>query len=179
MNVTKIDQISAAATVVNDWISDEEQRVLHAVVNNAGKGLFTSVDWMDNSSVEGINRMTSDMDVNFYGMVHTIKSMLPFLKQQVFAKSYKDSRIINVSSMAGLTGGLPGASMYCGSKFAVEGFSYSLRMELAPFGIDVVNVNPSFHKTDLCTTVSSNLQLSWEKLRPEIREEYGERKSTT
>ncbi len=70
------------------------------------------------------------MDLNYFGLVHTCKTLVPhFLKA-------KKGHIINVSSMAGFLG-LFGYTGYCASKFAVVGFSESLKRELKPFGIQV------------------------------------------
>lgn len=174
MNVTKLDQITAVSGLIGDWMSKGDNRILHAIVNNAGIGSFSLFDWMEDTSDS--NTMSSIMDVNFYGMTHTVKSILPLLKHQFYKRSYKHARIVNVISMAGLVSGMPGCSMYMSSKFAAEAFSHTLRTELAPFQIDVVNVNPSFHKTDLVTSGSFKIRSEWKGLKPEIRQEYGEGK---
>jgi len=65
-------------------------------------------------------------------------------------------RIINVASLAGSVG-YPYCSAYAASKAALIGFSQSIRVELAPFGIDVVSVEPGFHKTRI---IGSNARLA-------------------
>ena len=68
-----------------------------------------------------------------------IKTFLPLLK------SSKNSRIINLSSVAGLIGGY-GFSLYSGNKHAIEGTMKSIRQELKAWNIHVSNVNPAFMK---------------------------------
>lgn len=112
-----------------------------------------------------------DMDVNYYGMIRTCKAFMPILKAQ--AHDYKRARVVNVVSMAGLVvGGF--AAPYHGSKFAAEAFSSCLRSELKHFGVKVVTVNPSFHKTPLFTGMLPNVTKMWEQLPASKREEYGE-----
>lgn len=172
MDVTKINEIEEAVENIRLWINSASRscrRVLHAVVNNAGIGNGQLVDWMESLSANS----QKEMDVNFFGLVNTIKEHLPILKSQKLSGVYKNSRIINVVSMAGLVGGFPGMSMYHASKFAAEAFTMSLRTELAPFGIYVVSVNPSFHKTPLVDYMPSGLDKLWKGLSPELKEEYG------
>jgi len=89
------------------------------------------------------------------------------------AREYRYARIVNVVSMAGLvTGGF--AAPYHGSKFAAEALSSCLRSELRNFHIQVVTVNPSFHKTPLVTCMRQNVINMWEQVPPAIQEEYGE-----
>jgi len=173
MDVTKINEIEEAAEIIRLWINSAPMaghRVLHALVNNAGIGSVELVDWMQSLSTNS----QKVMDVNFFGMVNTIKVHLPILKSQALSGVYKTSRIINVVSVAGLVGSVPALSMYHASKFAAEAFSMSLRSELVPFGIPVVTVNPSFHKTPLVEPIGSELDKVWKGLSPELKAEYGQ-----
>lgn len=82
------------------------------------------------------------MDTNFMGMVRLTREILPFFRRQ------GGGRIINVSSIGGLMG-LPFQSYYSAAKFAVEGFSEAIRMELNQFNIKVILVNPGdFHTSN-------------------------------
>ena len=67
-----------------------------------------------------------------------------------------------------------GSSPYFCSKHAAEAFSSVLRTEMNPFGIQVITLNPSFHSTDLVTTMGQRLIALWEQVSPEVREDYGE-----
>lgn len=76
-------------------------------------------------------------------------------------------------SMAGLvTGGF--AAPYHGSKFAAEALSSCLRTELGVWNVQVVTVNPSFHKTPLVTNMRQKVHEMWNRVPPSIQEEYGE-----
>jgi len=78
--------------------------------------------------------------VNFFGVVRMCSAVLPGMIEN------KGGLIVNVSSLAGLFG-LPYQSMYSASKYAVEGYSQSLRMELRNTGVKVVVINPGDFKT--------------------------------
>jgi 3-dehydrosphinganine reductase len=76
------------------------------------------------------------MDINYYGTLHMIKAFIPAMMER------QSGYIINIASGGGLTG-IFGYTGYCASKFAVKGFSDSLRYELHPYGIGVSVVYPS------------------------------------
>ena len=104
-----------------------------------------------------------------------VKSFLPILKDQAINKTYGHARILNMVSMAGVlaASGL-GMSPYEASKAAAESFTESLRLELKDFGIKVVALNPSFHKTPLIANVSDKIKAEvWDKMDATLKEEYG------
>lgn len=76
----------------------------------------------------------AQMEVNFFGTVHAARAFLPQLRRT-------RGRIVNISSLSGVTG-VFGYSGYCASKFAVQGFSETLRLELKPAGVVVHVVCP-------------------------------------
>lgn len=113
------------------------------------------------------------MIVNYFGIIRTVKAFFPLLKAQ--AREYKQARVINVVSMAGLVvGGF--AAPYHGSKFAAEALSSCLRSELNQWHVKVVTVNPSFHKTPLVTGMQQNLTKVWEQVPSSKQDEYGDGK---
>lgn len=115
--------------------------------------------------------LTTILLVNYFGMIRTIKAFLPLLKVQ--ARDYRDARVINIVSMAGLVvGGL--AAPYHGSKYAAEALSTSLRMELRPFHIRVITVNPSFHTSPLTINMRQSVTKMWSDLPSNLQEEYGD-----
>jgi NAD(P)-dependent dehydrogenase (short-subunit alcohol dehydrogenase family) len=120
----------AVATVL-----DREGR-LDIVVNNAGMGVAGPVE--STSSAEA----KSQFEVNFFGTLRVCRAVLPAMRAQ------QGGYIINIGSIGGLVA-IPYQAMYSASKFALEGFSEALRMEVRPFGIRVVLVEPGDHKTDL------------------------------
>lgn len=88
-------------------------------------------------------------ETNVFGLINVTKTVLPYIRKHSGAK------IINVSSISGLTG-FPALSPYAASKYALEGFSESLRLELLPFGIETALIEPGSYKTSIWTTSLSN-----------------------
>jgi short-subunit dehydrogenase len=92
--------------------------VLNIVINNAGVALMGMFDEVDQAQMEWL------ININFWGVVHGTRAFLPHLSQQ------RAAHIVNLSSLFGLIAP-PGQTAYCAAKFAVRGFSESLRHELA------------------------------------------------
>lgn len=128
------DENSVAKAV--SIISAQKDR-LDVLVNNAGYGLFGSVEDL---TIEEIKDL---FETNYFGTVRMIKSALPLMRKG-------DSRrtVVNISSVGGRIGA-PILSAYQSTKFAVEGLSESLYYELEPFGINVVIIEPGFIKTNI------------------------------
>lgn len=74
-------------------------------------------------------------EVNFFGMINVTKAFLPMVKR-------KKGRIINISSVAGVSSGYHLSSAYAGSKHAVESFTSALRQEMKPWGVKVRSNTP-------------------------------------
>lgn len=107
-------------------------------------------------------------DVNFWGVVHGTRAWLPVLKEQ------DSGAIVNVSSVFGLLA-FPTQAAYCASKFAVRGFTESLRHELRGSGVNAVTVHPGgirtnivknarFHEDDLGGTDHGKMARDFEKI---------------
>lgn len=107
---------------------------LDIVVNNAGMGIAGPVE---NTSIEEAKRQ---LEVNFFGAFRVCRAVLPILRSQ------RRGYIVNIGSIGGLIA-IPYQAMYSASKFALEGLSESLRMEVRPFGVKVVLIEPGDHKT--------------------------------
>lgn len=106
---------------------------IDVLVNNAGMGLYASVAEM---SREKFRRL---WEVNFFGVVECTQAALPYLKQ-------RRGTIVNMSSVWGKFA-FPYVAGYCATKFALNAFSTSLRMELAGTGVRVVVVCPGIVDT--------------------------------
>jgi NAD(P)-dependent dehydrogenase (short-subunit alcohol dehydrogenase family) len=115
--------IAAVKTVL-----DETGRI-DALVNNAGYGSYGSLEEVP------LEEARRQFEVNIFGLARLTQLVLPTMRAQ------RSGRIVNVSSIGGKIGE-PFGSWYHATKFAVEGLSDSLRMELHPFGIDVVVIEP-------------------------------------
>jgi len=130
MDVT--DDASVKAAI--DKIIKAEGHI-DVLVNNAGNGVTGPAYAMPVESAK------KQFEVNFFGVVRVSSEVLPKMIEA------KQGMIINMSSLAGLFG-LPYQSMYSASKYAIEGYSQSLRMELRNIGIKVVLINPGDFKSD-------------------------------
>jgi NAD(P)-dependent dehydrogenase (short-subunit alcohol dehydrogenase family) len=107
---------------------------IDVLVNNAGYALASLIEEATTEEAEAM------FDTNFFGIVRMTKAVLPAMRRQ------RRGTIINVGSLAGLVG-VPGEGFYAASKFAIEGYSESLRYEVEPLGIHVSIVEPSYFKT--------------------------------
>jgi short-subunit dehydrogenase len=130
MDVT--DDASVKAAV--DAIIKAEGKI-DVLVNNAGNGITGPLYAMP------VDVAKKQFEVNFFGVVRVSSAILPGMIEK------KQGLVINIGSLAGLFG-LPYQGLYSASKFAIEGYSESLRMELYNTGIKVVVVNPGDFKTD-------------------------------
>ena len=108
---------------------------LDVVVNNAGYGLFGTVEEVS------AEQARDQVETNVFGALWVTKAALPILREQ------GSGRIIQVSSIGGVTA-FPGIGMYHASKWALEAFSQSLSQEVAGFGIHVTLVEPQGYSTD-------------------------------
>jgi len=111
---------------------------VNVIINNAGVGLSATVESTTYKDFEWL------MNINFWGAVHGCKGFLPHLKKSSWG------HIVNVSSLFGLVG-TPNTSAYNSAKFALRGFSESLRIELimSKSKVDVSCVHPGGIKTNI------------------------------
>ena len=114
---------------------------LNIVINNAGVALMGGFTEIDQSQMDWL------MNINFWGVVHATRSFLPHLSQQ------REAHIVNLSSIFGIVAP-PGQTAYASAKFAVRGFSESLRHELqmaeSPIKLSVV------HPGGVATNIARN-----------------------
>lgn len=120
------------AAEVRDWLPSP----LAAVFNNAGVAVRASVLDGDPGDDEWLRQ------INFDGVVNGTRAFLPILVEQ------DSGVIVNTSSVFGLLG-MPYQSAYCASKFAVRGFTESLRHELVGTGVRAITVHPGGVKTNI------------------------------
>ena len=116
---------------------------LNILINNAGVALLGAFHEVDEAQMEWL------ININFWGVVHGTRAFLPHLARQ------REAHIVNLSSVFGLIAP-PGQTAYCAAKFAVRGFSESLRHELAtaesPVKLSVV------HPGGVLTNIVRNAQ---------------------
>lgn len=114
---------------------------IDVVVNNAGYGMVTAIEEATDEETR------KQYDTNVFGLLNIVRNVLPFLRKQ------RSGHIINLSSLFGY-GAITGWALYGSTKFAVEGISSGLALELAPFGIKVTAVAPGLFSTDFLSAES-------------------------
>jgi short-subunit dehydrogenase len=125
------DEASVNAAIQS--ILEREQR-LDAVINNAGFGIAGAVE--DTSIAEAMEQF----EVNFFGVLRVCRAALPAMRAQ------RQGTIINIGSIGGLIA-IPYQGLYSATKFALEGLTEALRLEVRDFGIHVVLIEPGDHRT--------------------------------
>jgi short-subunit dehydrogenase len=131
----------AQRTAVEAFAADvlREHRRVDVLINNAGVSIGGDVAELSIEEIEWL------MNINFWGTVYGVKAFLPALQRS------GDATIVNLSSVFGLYAP-PGQSAYAASKFAVRGFTESLREELRGTGVHVITVHPGGIKTNIAKT---------------------------
>jgi NAD(P)-dependent dehydrogenase (short-subunit alcohol dehydrogenase family) len=133
----------ASLTAFVSQIVSETGRV-DLLVNNAGYGSLGALEEVPMAEAR------RQFDVNLFGLARLVQLVVPHMREQ------REGRIVNISSIGGRIH-LPLCGWYHATKFAVEGFSDTLRMELAPFGIRVVVIEPGAIDTEWHGVAGDNL----------------------
>lgn len=121
-----------------------ERNRIDVLVNNAGYGSYGSIEEVP------LEEARRQFEVNVFGLARLTQLVLPAMRER------KSGRIINVSSIGGRIYEPLGA-WYHATKFAVEGLSDSLRLEVAPFGIDVTIIQPGPIRTEWNTIARDSM----------------------
>ncbi|QIE28519.1 3-phenylpropionate-dihydrodiol/cinnamic acid-dihydrodiol dehydrogenase (plasmid) [Caballeronia sp. SBC1] len=108
---------------------------IDALVNNAGYGYLAAIEEGEDDAVRAM------FETNVFGLVDMTKAVLPVMRAQ------KSGLIVNISSIGGITS-FAATGYYHGTKYAVEGISESLAIEVKPLGIDVLVVEPGPFRTN-------------------------------
>ncbi len=126
MDVTKADSIAAAKAEINARTNGHG---VDAVVNNAGFGVAGPLEEVSDEALRG------QYDTNVFGLMAVTRAFLPKMRER------RHGRIVNVSSVGGRVT-LPMLGAYNSTKYAVESLSDALRIELRPFNVKVVIIEP-------------------------------------
>jgi NAD(P)-dependent dehydrogenase (short-subunit alcohol dehydrogenase family) len=133
LDVTKPEQIAEIADLI-----ENRGEPLHALVNNAGFAVSGFAEDVSDADLR------EQFDTNFFGAAAVTRALLPLMRCQGFG------HVVMVTSISGRTG-FPGVSSYVASKFALEGWTETLRYEMAGVGVQVALVEPGSFETDIWT----------------------------
>ncbi|KAM9265057.1 retinol dehydrogenase 16-like [Morus bassanus] len=159
LDITSSQSIAAATAWVRECVGDQG---LWGLVNNAGTAIPTAPnEWLTKDDFVKV------LDVNLVGLIEVTLSLLPLVRRA-------QGRVVNVSSVMGRVSFFGGG--YCISKYGVEAFSDSLRLEMRSFGVKVSMIEPGYFKTAITNTecLENNFLSIWEKLPEETKATYGE-----
>ncbi len=140
-NIYPIDGVNFLTMDVNEKYSVKlaveelikREGKIDVLINNAGIGYAGAIEDFSEEEIQ------LQMKTNFMGYVYTIQEVLPYMRKR------KKGKIIQITSLGGIMG-LPYQGFYSASKFAIEGLSEALAMELKPYGIKVIVIRPGdFH----------------------------------
>ncbi len=161
LDVTDADQARAAVDAAVARFG-----AIDVLVNNAGYG---HLGFFEETTIEDAQ---AQFAANVFGVLNVTRAALPTMR------SARKGRIFNVSSVAGFRGTEFG-SLYCASKFALEGFSESLSREVAPFGLFVTIVEPGPFRTDFLTRESlrygDRVVADYDERRAQLRASFEQR----
>jgi NAD(P)-dependent dehydrogenase (short-subunit alcohol dehydrogenase family) len=130
LDVTRRDQIG-------NVVEETRRRFgrIDVLVNNAGYGYLAAIEEGEDDAVRAM------FETNVFGLIDMTKTVLPMMREQ------RSGLIVNVSSIGGITS-FAATGYYHGTKYAVEGISESLALEVRPLGIDVLIVEPAAFRTN-------------------------------
>jgi NAD(P)-dependent dehydrogenase (short-subunit alcohol dehydrogenase family) len=130
LDITSEEQAKEAAAKAFDHFGR-----IDVLVNNAGFGLLSAVE---EATSEEVKR---NYDTNVFGLLNVTRAILPYMRKE------RAGHVINISSVGGLAGYF-GWGVYGSTKFAVEGLTEAMALELAPLGIHATVVAPGFFRTN-------------------------------
>ncbi len=158
IDVTKTETIAEAAHSVADSLGDER---LIGLVNNAGIAVGAPLEFVP------IDDLRRQLEINVIGQVAVTQAFLPLLRAG-------QGRVINMSSISGRIA-MPFVGPYNASKFALEAVTDALRLELHPWNIKVISIQPGAIATPIWEKSLAKANETLEKLPPAAHQLYGDR----
>jgi NAD(P)-dependent dehydrogenase (short-subunit alcohol dehydrogenase family) len=155
LEITDTASVAAAA----ELIGAEAPAGLDALVNNAGVAYTGPLEFVP------LDELRNQLEVNVIGQVALIQAMAPALRA-------KRGRIVNVTSIGGVVA-TPFFGPYAASKYALEAVSDSLRVELRPWGIDTIVIEPGSIDTEIWTSGLGQFERTEARMPPEAGTLYG------
>ena len=154
LDVTSEDSMSAAVNAV-----EAEHGQVGTLINNAGFGDYGPIEESD------LERVRAMFETNVFGLARLSQLVLPAMRRA------RSGRIVNIGSMGGRIT-FPVGGFYHATKYAVEAISDVLRVEVKPFGIDVILVEPGLIRSNFESRVSESLEADPD--RPETVSPYAD-----
>lgn len=142
LDVTSESSMIAAVSAV-----EAEHGRVGTLINNAGYGEYGPIEETD------LGRVRTMFETNVFGLARLTQLVLPAMRRS------RSGRIVNIGSMGGRIT-FPVGGFYHATKYAVEAISDALRVEVKPFGIDVILVEPGLIRTNFESRVNEGLELS-------------------
>ena len=142
LDVTSEDSMIAAVKAV-----EADQGKVGTLINNAGYGEYGPIEEAD------LDRVRTMFETNVFGLARLTQLVLPAMRRS------RSGRIVNIGSMGGRIT-FPVGGFYHASKYAVEAISDALRVEVKPFGIDVILVEPGLIRTNFERRVNESLEMA-------------------
>ena len=141
LDVTSEDSMTAAVRAV-----EADHGKVGTLINNAGYGEYGPIEEAD------LDRVRTMFETNVFGLARLTQLVLPAMRRS------RSGRIVNIGSMGGRIT-FPVGGFYHASKYAVEAISDALRVEVKPFGIDVILVEPGLIRTNFESRVNESLDM--------------------
>ncbi len=154
LDVTREGDLEAAVHIIA-----ERGLALRAIVNNAGIAVAGPLEYLP------MNRLRRQFDVNVFGALSMTQAALPLLRKSC-------GRVVFISSVSGQIAP-PLLGPYAASKFAIEALADALRMELAPFGIFVIVLQPGNVRTPIWQKGRAEKDRAMANFSEQARERYG------
>jgi len=159
INVTSRDSVEAAFA----RIAVAETKGVFCVVNVAGAMFGGPIEWTSASVFR------QEMDLNFFGLLNVIQVSMPLLKLQG-----KGSRFIAVTSTIAVMPSFPGLAGYASSKAAADTLINTLRLEVSPFGIEVITVCPGITRTPFLQAAREQMERAYKSAPTQVKASYGD-----
>jgi len=141
LDVTSEDSMIAAVAAI-----EAEHGHVGTLINNAGFGEYGTIEESD------LDRVRTMFDTNVFGLARLTQLVLPAMRRS------RSGRIVNIGSMGGRIT-FPVGGFYHATKYAVEAISDALRVEVQPFGIDVILVEPGLVRSSFEARVNESLEV--------------------
>jgi NAD(P)-dependent dehydrogenase (short-subunit alcohol dehydrogenase family) len=165
LDITDAAQIAAAAARVDE---ETAGRGLQALVNNAGVAIAGPLEFLP------LDELRRQLDINVVAQLALTQALLPLLRRSRASSrgDHRAGRIIFMSSVSGRSA-LPFIGAYAASKHALEAAADALRVELQPFGLRVMLVEPGVIATPIWETARQAGLSNLERMPPEVQQYYG------